>query len=49
MQFRLRNQEIMKNQSNRSGVGIDDMVAYIPKLFLPIEDLAKARNIEFAK
>ena len=39
----------MKNQSNRSGVGIDDMVAYIPKLFLPIEDLAQARNIEFAK
>lgn len=30
-------------------VGIDDMAAYIPNLYLPIEDLANARNLEYAK
>ncbi len=30
-------------------VGIDDISFYIPKLYLPIEVLAKERNIEFAK
>ncbi|MEM8585707.1 MAG: hydroxymethylglutaryl-CoA synthase [Bacteroidota bacterium] len=30
-------------------VGIDDISAYIPQLFLPIETLANARNIPFAK
>ncbi|MEL6804090.1 MAG: hydroxymethylglutaryl-CoA synthase, partial [Bacteroidota bacterium] len=30
-------------------VGIDDMSAYIPQLYLPIETLAEARDIPFAK
>ena len=30
-------------------VGIDDMALYVPKLYLPIETLAKARNLEYAK
>jgi len=30
-------------------VGIDDMAAYIPNLYLPISDLAEARNLEYAK
>jgi len=30
-------------------VGIDDMSVYVPKLYLPIETLAKVRNIEYAK
>ena len=30
-------------------VGIDDMAAYIPQLFLPIETLAEARDLEYAK
>lgn len=30
-------------------VGIDDMAAYIPQIYLPIETLAKARDIEYAK
>ncbi len=30
-------------------IGIDDMSLYIPKLYLSIEDLAKARNIEYEK
>lgn len=30
-------------------VGIDDMSAYIPQLYLPISSLAKARDIEYAK
>jgi hydroxymethylglutaryl-CoA synthase len=30
-------------------VGIDDMELYIPSLFLPIEILAKKRNIDFGK
>lgn len=33
----------------RPKVGIDDMALYVPGLFLPIADLAKARNIEYAK
>lgn len=32
-----------------STVGIDDFSVYIPQLFLPIEDLAKERNLNFAK
>ncbi|MEM1216474.1 MAG: hydroxymethylglutaryl-CoA synthase [Bacteroidota bacterium] len=30
-------------------VGIDDMAAYVPSLYLPIEALAEARGIEYAK
>jgi hydroxymethylglutaryl-CoA synthase len=30
-------------------VGIDDISTYIPKLMLPIETLAEARNLEYAK
>lgn len=30
-------------------VGIDDMAVYIPQLYLPIESLADARNLEYAK
>ncbi|MEL6837181.1 MAG: hydroxymethylglutaryl-CoA synthase [Bacteroidota bacterium] len=30
-------------------VGIDDMAAYFPQLYLPIETLAEERNIEYAK
>lgn len=30
-------------------VGIDDMALYVPKLHLPIESLAKTRNLEYAK
>ena len=30
-------------------VGIDDMAAYVPKLYLPIETLAEARQIEYIK
>lgn len=30
-------------------VGIDDMAAYIPNLYLPIADLAAARELEYAK
>lgn len=30
-------------------VGIDDMALYVPKLYLPIETLAKERNLEYAK
>lgn len=32
-----------------SPVGIDDFSLYVPQLFLPIEDLAAARNLEYAK
>ncbi|PSR15402.1 MAG: hypothetical protein DA408_16530 [Bacteroidetes bacterium] len=32
-----------------SQVGIDDLAAYIPQLYLPIESLAAARGIEYAK
>lgn len=32
-----------------TNVGIDDMAAYFPKLYLPIETLAEERNIEYAK
>lgn len=32
-----------------TSVGIDDMAAYFPKLYLPIEMLAKQRKIEYAK
>jgi hydroxymethylglutaryl-CoA synthase len=39
------------NQSEKQPlqVGIDDMAAYVPHIYLPIEDLADARNIEYAK
>lgn len=30
-------------------VGIDDMAFYVPSLYLPIEELAAARNLEYAK
>lgn len=30
-------------------IGIDDMAFYIPGIFLPIEKIAEARNIEYAK
>ena len=39
----------MKTPSKTPKVGIDDMVAYLPDIYLPIEDLAEARNIEYAK
>ena len=34
---------------NFSSVGIDDMAAHLPHIFLQIEDLSIARNIEYAK
>ena len=34
---------------NKPTVGIDDMALYVPKLYLPIETLAKERNLEYAK
>ncbi len=39
----------MEKHKYEEKVGIDDMVAYIPKIYLPIVDLAEARNIEYAK
>ena len=36
-------------QQQTFSVGIDDMAAYIPQLYLPIETLARERNIEYAK
>jgi len=30
-------------------IGIDDMAFYVPQIYLPIKDLAIARNIEYAK
>ena len=35
--------------SNSPKIGIDDLAAYIPKIYLPIKELAEARNIEYAK
>lgn len=35
--------------NNKAAVGIDDMSAYIPKLYLPIETLADKRQLEYAK
>lgn len=35
--------------SKTTKIGIDDIAAYIPKIYLPIEELAEARNIEYAK
>lgn len=40
---------MISNQNLPALVGIDDIAASIPKLMLPIEDLAKARNLEYAK
>lgn len=37
----------MENYANK--VGIDDLAVYVPKLYLPIEALAAARSIEYAK
>ncbi len=37
------------SEKQPSQVGIDDMAAYIPHIYLPIESLANARNIEYAK
>ena len=34
---------------NQQPIGIDDMAAYIPQLYLPIEDLATARDLEYVK
>lgn len=39
----------MKTYNDPIKVGIDDMVAYVPKIYLPIESLAQARKIEYAK
>lgn len=39
----------MKTYTDPVKVGIDDMAAYIPGIYLPIETLAQARNIEYAK
>ncbi len=39
----------MKTFKDSVKVGIDDMVAYIPGIYLPIEALAQARHIEYAK
>ncbi|MEL7118091.1 MAG: hydroxymethylglutaryl-CoA synthase [Bacteroidota bacterium] len=39
----------MDNHNNQILVGIDDMVAYLPALYLPIETLAEKRAIEYAK
>ncbi|MEL6971594.1 MAG: hypothetical protein AAFO02_15620, partial [Bacteroidota bacterium] len=36
-------------QFTPAAVGIDDMAAYFPQLYLPIETLAEERNIEYAK
>ncbi len=35
--------------THRAAVGIDDMAAYIPKLYLPIETLAEKRELEYVK
>jgi hydroxymethylglutaryl-CoA synthase len=35
--------------SDSSKVGIDDLSFYIPSLYLPIEELAEARDLEYAK
>lgn len=37
------------NQTNLTGVGIDDMALYIPSLYLPIQTLAEERGIPYAK
>ena len=34
---------------NKPNVGIDDMALYVPKLYLPIQTLAEARDLEYAK
>ncbi len=39
----------MEKHKYEKKVGVDDMAAYIPKIFLPLSDLAEARNIEYAK
>ncbi|MCB0584567.1 MAG: hypothetical protein KDD06_04470 [Phaeodactylibacter sp.] len=36
-------------QTRLTPVGIDDMAAYIPKIYLPIATLAEERNLEYAK
>ena len=36
-------------EKNIPEVGIDDISVYVPNLYLPIETLAKARHIEYAK
>ncbi len=37
------------SQNGFATVGIDDMAVYLPALYLPIETLAEARGIEYAK
>lgn len=42
-------QAMPSNKNNHfaaASIGIDDLTVYIPKLYLPIADLAKARNID---
>ncbi|MEM9835369.1 MAG: hypothetical protein AAF828_02635, partial [Bacteroidota bacterium] len=39
----------MSTFSQRPTVGIDDMAAYIPQLYLPIETLAEARDLNYGK
>lgn len=36
-------------QTQFTPAGIDDMAAYIPKIYLPIKTLAEERNLEYAK
>ena len=36
-------------QTQFTPAGIDDMAAYLPKIYLPIERLARERNLEYAK
>jgi len=50
LSFCIKNKKAMQSPSNHivtsASVGIDDLSVYIPKLYLPIADLAKARNID---
>ena len=40
---------MQSNGSTPSPVGIDDLAAYIPQLYLPIESLAKERDLSYGK
>jgi hydroxymethylglutaryl-CoA synthase len=49
LRFMLKNQAIRMHSNlaiQAPSVGIDDLTVYIPRLFLPITDLAKARQID---
>lgn len=39
----------MSFSNQRPAVGIDDLAAYLPSIYLPIEDLAVARDLEYPK